>query len=126
VDAFERAVASFVSAKYAVAVNSGTAALHCAVFAAGAGAGHEVITSPLTFVASANAVLYQGGVPIFADIRSDTLMLDPAEVAARVSSRTRAIVPVDFAGQPCDLDELLAIAREHDLLMIEDAAGAPD
>jgi len=124
VDAFERAVASFVSAKYAVAVNSGTAALHCAVFAAGAGAGHEVITSPLTFVASANAVLYQGGVPIFADIRSDTLMLDPAEVAARVSSRTRAILPVDFAGQPCDLDELLAIAREHDLLMIEDAAHA--
>jgi perosamine synthetase len=124
VDAFERAVASFVSAKYAVAVNSGTAALHCAVFAAGAGAGDEVITSPLTFVASANAVLYQGGVPIFADIRSDTLMLDPAEVAARVSSRTRAILPVDFAGQPCDLDELLAIAREHDLLMIEDAAHA--
>jgi len=124
VDAFERAVASFVAAKHAVAVNSGTAALHCAVFAAGAGAGHEVITSPLTFVASANAVLYQGGVPIFADIRSDTLMLDPAEVAARVSSRTRAILPVDFAGQPCDLDELLAIAREHDLLMIEDAAHA--
>src|SRR6266850_1834791 len=99
VEAFERAVASFVAAKHAVAVNSGTAALHCAVFAAGAGTGHEVITSPLTFVASANAVLYQGGVPIFADIRSDTLMLDPAEVAPRITSRTRAILPVDFAGQ---------------------------
>jgi len=124
VDAFEQAVASVVAAKHAVAVNSGTAALHCAVFAAGVGAGDEVITSPLTFVASANAVLYQRGVPIFADIRSDTLMLDPDEVAARVTSRTRAILPVDFAGQPCDLDALLTIAREHDLMTIEDAAHA--
>jgi perosamine synthetase len=124
VDAFEQAVASVVGAKHAVAVNSGTAALHCAVFAAGVGAGDEVITSPLTFVASANAVLYQRGVPIFADIRSDTLMLDPAEVAARVTSRTRAILPVDFAGQPCDLDALLTIARDHDLMTIEDAAHA--
>jgi UDP-4-amino-4,6-dideoxy-N-acetyl-beta-L-altrosamine transaminase len=124
VDAFEQAVASVVAAKHAVAVNSGTAALHCAVFAAGVGAGDEVITSPLTFVASANAVLYQRGVPIFADIRSDTLMLDPDEVAARVTSRSRAILPVDFAGQPCDLDALLTIAREHNLMTIEDAAHA--
>jgi perosamine synthetase len=124
VDAFEQAVASVVAAKHAVAVSSGTAALHCAVFAAGVGAGDEVITSPLTFVASANAVLYQRGVPIFADIRSDTLMLDPDEVAARVTSRTRAILPVDFAGQPCDLDALLTIAREHDLMTIEDSAHA--
>ena len=81
VDAFERAVASFVGTTHAVAVNSGTAALHCAVFAAGVEAGHEVITSPLTFVASANAILYQRGVPVFADIRPDTLMLDLADVA---------------------------------------------
>jgi len=124
VDAFERAVASFVGAKHAVAVNSGTAALHCAVFAAGVEAGHEVITSPLTFVASANAILYQKGVPVFADIRSDTLMVDPADVAARITDRTRAILPVDFAGQPCDLDEFLTLAREHRLSLIEDAAHA--
>jgi perosamine synthetase len=124
VEAFERAVASLVAAKHAVAVNSGTAALHCAVFAAGVWADHEVITSPMTFVASANAVLYRGGVPIFADIRSDTLMLDPADVEARITGRTRAILPVDFAGQPCDLDGLLALARKHGVLMIEDAAHA--
>lgn len=124
VDAFERAVASFVGAKHAVAVNSGTAALHCAVFAAGVEAGHEVITSPLTFVASANAVLYQRGVPLFADIRPDTLMLDPADVAARITSRTRAILPVDFAGQPSDLDDFLVLARAHGLSLIEDAAHA--
>jgi UDP-4-amino-4,6-dideoxy-N-acetyl-beta-L-altrosamine transaminase len=124
VDAFEQAVASFVGAKHAVAVNSGTAALHCAVFAAGVEAGHEVITSPLTFVASANAVLYQKGAPVFADIRSDTLMLDPADVAARITSRTRAILPVDFAGQPCDLDDFLTLARARGLSLIEDAAHA--
>ncbi len=124
VDAFERAVASVVEARHAIAVNSGTAALHAAVFAAGVGAGDEVITSPLTFVASANAVLYQGGVPVFADVLPDTLNLDPADVAARVTPRTRAILPVDFAGQPCDLDALAELARAHRLLVIEDAAHA--
>ena len=124
VEAFERAVASFVTAKHAVAVNSGTAALHCAVFAARVGAGDEVITSPMTFVASANAILYQRGVPVFADIRSDTLMLDSADVEGRITDRTRAILPVDFAGQPCDLDGLLAVARKHGALLIEDAAHA--
>ena len=124
VDDFERAVASVVEARHATAVNSGTAALHAAVFAAGIGSGDEVITSPLTFVASSNAVLYQGGVPIFADILPVTLNLDPAEVAARVTSRTRAVLPVDFAGQPCDLDRLGEIARAHRLLLIEDAAHA--
>jgi perosamine synthetase len=124
VDDFERAVASVVEARHATAVNSGTAALHAAVFAAGIGSGDEVITSPLTFVASSNAVLYQGGVPIFADILPVTLNLDPAEVAARVTSRTRAVLPVDFAGQPCDLDRLGEIAQAHRLLLIEDAAHA--
>jgi perosamine synthetase len=124
VDDFERAVASVVEVRHAVAVSSGTAALHAAVFAAGVGVGDEVITSPLTFVASANAVLYQGGVPIFADIRSDTLNVDPTEVAARVTSRTRAVLPVDFAGQPCDVEALGEIARAHRLLVIEDAAHA--
>ncbi len=122
VDDFERAVASVVEARHAIAVNSGTAALHAAVFAAGIGVGDEVITSPLTFVASANAVLYQGGVPIFADVLLDTLNLDPAEVAVRVTSRTRAVLPVDFAGQPYDVDGLGEIARAHRVPVIEDAA----
>ncbi|HEV2054694.1 MAG TPA: UDP-4-amino-4,6-dideoxy-N-acetyl-beta-L-altrosamine transaminase [Methylomirabilota bacterium] len=124
VEAFERAVASVVEARHAVAVSSGTAALHAAVFAAGIGPGDEVITSPLTFAASANVVLYLGGTPVFADIRPDTLNVDPAEVAVRVTPKTRAILPVDFAGQPCDLDGLSEISRARGLAMIEDAAHA--
>jgi len=124
VEAFERAVAATVEARHAVAVSSGTAALHAAVFAAGIGPGDEVITSPLTFAASANAVLYLGGTPVFADIRPDTLNVDPAEVEARITPRTRGIAPVDFAGQPCDLDALMEIARIHRLVTIEDAAHA--
>src|SRR5215467_6284087 len=121
---FERAVAGLVGAPHAVAVSSGTAALHAAVAAAGIGPGDEVITSPLTFAASANAVLYLGGTPVFADIRPDTLNIDPAEVEARITPSTRGIVPVDFAGQPCDLDALMEIARIHQLVTIEDAAHA--
>jgi len=124
VEHFERAVAGAVDARHAVAVSSGTAALHAAVFASGIGPGDEVITSPLTFVASANAVLYLGGTPVFADIRSDTLNVDPAEVDARITPRTRAVLPVDFAGQPCDLDDLARVARGQSLSLIEDAAHA--
>jgi UDP-4-amino-4,6-dideoxy-N-acetyl-beta-L-altrosamine transaminase len=124
VEAFERAVAGAVEARYAVAVNSGTAALHAAVFAGGIGPGDEVITTPLTFVASANAVLYLGGTPVFADIRPDTLNVDPAEVEALITPKTRAILPVDFAGQPCDLDALGRIASARGLVTIEDAAHA--
>lgn len=124
VEAFERAVASAVESRHAVAVNSGTAALHAAVFSAGIGPGDEVITSPLTFAASANAVLYLGGTPIFADIRPDTLNVDPAEIEARITQKTRAVLPVDFAGQPCDLDALGHLAHARGLTMIEDAAHA--
>ena len=124
VEAFERAVASAVESRHAVAVNSGTAALHAAVFAAGIGPGDEVITSPLTFAASANAVLYLGGTPMFADIRPDTLNVDSAEIEARITPKTRAILPVDFAGQPCDLDALGHLAHARGLTMIEDAAHA--
>jgi len=124
VEAFERAVASAVESRHAVAVSSGTAALHAAVFAAGIGPGDEVVTSPLTFAASANAVLYLGGTPVFADIRPDTLNVDPAAVEARISPKTRAILPVDFGGQPCDLDVLGGMARARGLAMIEDAAHA--
>ena len=124
VEAFERAVASVVEARHAVAVNSGTAALHAAVFAAGIGPGDEVVTSPLTFAASANAVLYLGGTPVFADVRPDTLNVDPAELEARMTPKTRAVLPVDFAGQPCDLDVIGGIARARGLSVIEDAAHA--
>jgi dTDP-4-amino-4,6-dideoxygalactose transaminase len=124
VDEFERAVASAVGAAHAVAVSSGTAALHAAVAAAGIGPGDEVITSPLTFAASANAVLYRGGVPVFADIQEDTLNLDPVAMEMRLTGRTRALLPVDFAGQPGAVDEFARIARARGLTLIEDAAHA--
>jgi len=121
---FEAAFAARVGARQAVAVTSGTAALHAAAFAAGIGPGDEVIVSPMTFAASANCVLYQGGRPVFADVRPDTLNLDPAAAEAAVTPRTKAIVAVDYTGQPADLDELGAIARQHGLVLIEDAAHA--
>ena len=121
---FERRFAATVSARHAVAVSSGTAALHAAVFAADVGAGDEVVTTPLTFVATANAVLYQGGVPRFADVRPDTLTLDPDSLRKAMTPRTRAVLPVHFAGQPCDLDFVREIARGRGLRVIEDAAHA--
>jgi UDP-4-amino-4,6-dideoxy-N-acetyl-beta-L-altrosamine transaminase len=121
---FERAVATCVGAAHGVAVSSGTAALHAAMAAAGVGPGDEVITSPITFVASANAVLYRGAVPVFADVRPDTLLLDPARVEAKLTSRTRAVVPVDFAGQPCAMEPLVAQLRQRGICIIEDAAHA--
>ena len=122
IEELERAVAAAAGASHAVAVNSGTAALHAAVAAAGIGPGDEVITSPLTFVASANAVLYVGGRPVFADVRADTLCLDPVDAEMQLTPRTRALLPVDFAGQPADLDELGRIAAARGLTVIEDAA----
>src|SRR5262245_51539993 len=124
VDRFERAVAAAVGAPHAVAVSSGTAALHAAVFAAAIGPGDEVVVPALTFAASANAVVYQGGVPVFADVRRDTLNVAPADLAAKISPRTRALMAVDFAGQPADLAEIGAVARDHRLALIEDAAHA--
>src|SRR4029077_3890039 len=99
---FEAAFAATVGAAHAVAVNSGTAALHAAMFALGVGAGDEVIVPPMTFAATANAAVYQGATPVFADVCADTLLLDPRSAAAKISARTRAIVGVDYAGQPCD------------------------
>jgi dTDP-4-amino-4,6-dideoxygalactose transaminase len=124
VAAFEKQLASAAGAAHAVGVSSGTAALHAAVFAAGIGPGDEVITSPMTFVASSNAILYLRGVPVFADILPDTLQIDPAAIEARLTPRTRAVLPVDFAGQPCDLDPIMALARARSLTVIEDAAHA--
>ena len=121
---FERAVAARAGARHAVAVNSGTAALHVAAFAAGIGPGDEVIVAALTFAASGNVVLYLGGRPVFADVRADTLNLDPARVAAAITPRTRAIITVDFAGQPCELGPLRELADRHRLALIDDAAHA--
>ena len=124
VDAFEAAFAETVGARYAVAVSNGTAALHAAAFAAGIGPGDEVVTTPLTFAASANCARYLGATVVFADVRPDTLNLDPADVARRITPRTRAIVPVDYTGQPADLDQLAQLAARHGLTVIEDASHA--
>jgi perosamine synthetase len=121
---FEEAFAARVGAKYAVSVSSGTAALHAAAFAAGLKAGEEAITTPLTFAATANCVLYQGATPVFADVCTDTLNFDPEEVAKKISAKTRAILPVDYAGHPADLTSVVEIGRQHGLLVIEDACHA--
>lgn len=121
VPAFEQAFARFVGQEHAVAVSSGTAALHAAVRAAGIQPGDEVVVPPMTFVATANAVVFEGGVPVFADVDPDTLLLDPTEVERRITSRTRAIIAVDYAGQPCDYEALQSIARRHGLTLIADA-----
>ncbi|OMP65794.1 UDP-4-amino-4,6-dideoxy-N-acetyl-beta-L-altrosamine transaminase [Domibacillus epiphyticus] len=124
VAAFEKKVADYVGAAYAVAFSNGTAALHGACFAAGIGHGDEVITTPMTFAASANCVLYQGGTVVFADINPKTYNIDPVEIKKNISSKTKAIIPVAFTGQPADLERIHELARKHDLVVIEDAAHA--
>ncbi|MGI2296565.1 UDP-4-amino-4,6-dideoxy-N-acetyl-beta-L-altrosamine transaminase [Paenibacillus sp. GXUN7292] len=122
IEQFEVAIAEYVGASYAVAFSNGTAALHGACFAAGIGVGDEVITTPITFAASSNCVLYCGGTPVFADIQRDTYNIDPASVNKQITSKTKAIIPVDLTGQPADLDSIMDIARRHNLVVIEDAA----
>lgn len=125
VEAFEEALARACAVRFAVAVSSGTAALHLACLACGLGPGHTGITSPITFVASANAVAYCGATPRFADVDPTTVTLDPAALAdACVRHRPRVVIPVDFAGQPADLPAIRAIADRHGALVIEDAAHA--
>jgi perosamine synthetase len=124
VDEFEEAFAAYVGAKFAVSFSSGTAALHGAAFAANLEAGDEAITTPMTFCASANCVLYQGATPVFADVCDDTLNLDPQEVSRRLSSRTKAIIAVDYAGHPASLEQLRQIAKTKGALLIEDACHA--
>jgi perosamine synthetase len=118
---FEKAVCDFTGAKCAVAVSSGTAALHCAMFAAGIRKGDEVIVTPMTFVASSNAILYCGGTPVFADVIPETLLINPDEVEKKITAKTKAVVAVDYAGQPCDYDALSSICSKHGLLLISDA-----
>ncbi len=118
---FEQALARYVSAKYAVAVSSGTAALHCAMYALGIGPGDEVIVPAMTFAASANCVVFQGGTPVFADVDAATLLIDPNDVERRITPRTKAIIAVDYAGQPCDYHALREIADRHHLSVAADA-----
>ena len=119
---FEKTVADYVGAGYAVAVANGTAALHIACLAAGIGKGDEVITTPITFAASANCVLYCGGTPVFADIKKDTYNIDPEDIERKITEKTKAIIPVHYTGQPCEMDAIHEIARKHNLVVIEDGA----
>lgn len=122
VSEFEKALCELTGSKYAVAISNGTAALHAACFAAGIKTGDEVITTPLTFAASANCVLYCGGFPVFADINADTWNIDPREVEKKITSKTKAVLAVDFTGQAVQVDEIREICKRYNLIFIEDAA----
>jgi perosamine synthetase len=124
IERFEDQIADRVGAPYAAAASSGTAGLHLMVRTAGIGAGDEVITSPLTFAASANCFLYEGATPVFADVDRRTWNIDPAAVEAAVTERTKAVVAVDIFGYPCELDALIALCDRHGLALIEDSAQA--
>jgi len=124
VQEFEERLAEVCGAKYAVALSSGTAALHAACTAAGIGPGDEVITSSITFVATANAVVYCGGTPILADVEADTANIDPAEIEKQITPRTRALLPVYFAGHPAEMSAINSTATKHGLIVIADACHA--
>ena len=124
VNEFEEKVAKYVGTKYAVAVSSGTAALHAACAVIGIHDGDEVITTPNTWVSTANAALYCGGRTVFADIDKDTYNINPDDIEKNISKRTKAIIPVHYAGQPCDMERIHKIAEAHHLVVIEDAAHA--
>lgn len=124
IEEFERKVAAYTGAKYAVAIANGTAALHAACYAAEIGEGDEVITTPITFAASSNCVLYCGGKPVFADIDEKTYNISPEDIERKIASATKAIIAVHFTGQPCEMEKIHNIARKHNLIVIEDAAHA--
>jgi perosamine synthetase len=124
IDRFEELVAERVGAPFAVAVSSGTAGLHLLARAAGLGPGDEAITSPISFVASANCFIFEGATPVFVDVDRRTLNLDPVAVEAAITTRTKAVVAVDMFGYPCELEEIRAICDQHELALIEDAAEA--
>lgn len=121
---FEDKFADYVDAKYAVAIANGTAALHAATYAAGIKEGDEVITTPITFAATANSVLYQDATPVFADIDPKTYNIDPESIKEKITEKTKAIIPVHYTGQPCEMDKIKEIAAENDLVIIEDGAHA--
>jgi UDP-4-amino-4,6-dideoxy-N-acetyl-beta-L-altrosamine transaminase len=124
IPSLEKKLCEITGARYAVAVCNCTAALHIACMAAGIGSGDEVITTPITFAASANCILYCSGTPVFADIDPETYCIDPAEIEKKITPRTKAVIPVHFTGQTVQHDEIAALCREHNLLLIEDAAHA--
>ena len=121
---FEKALAKYCGVKYAVATSNGTVALHLAYLVAGFEAEDEVITSPNTFVATANMLLTVEAKPVFCDIRLDTYNIDESKIEKLITKKTKAIVPVHFAGQPCEMDKILKIARKYNLIVIEDACHA--
>ena len=125
VEEFERRFAEKAGARLGVAVNSGTAALHAAMYALGIGPGDEVIVPPMTFTATANCVVFQGGTPVFADIDPRTGLIDPREVEKKITKKTRAIIAVDYSGHPCDYDALSAVARRHGVELVADGCHAP-
>ena len=120
----EKNFAEFIGSRHAVAVNSGTAALHCSLYAVGIRSGDEVVTTPFTFVATANAIMMQGAKPVFADIEEDTFNIDPEKIAEKITKKTKAILPVDLYGHPYDYGEIKKIADENGLKIIEDACQA--
>ncbi len=124
VDLFERELASYISARHTIAVNSGTSALDIAVQALDFPKGSEIITTPFTFAGTSNAILYNGHIPVFADIDPTTRNIHPDEIRRKITQKTHAIIYVDYAGHPCAIDEIREIAREHDLRLIEDACHA--
>jgi len=121
---FENAIAEFVDTKYAIAVSSGTAALHCAIYAANIGFNDEVIIPSMTFAATANCVLFQGGKPVFVDVSPETLLINPQKLEENITDRTKAIIAVDYAGHPCDYDRLRKITDIYGLVLISDACHA--
>ncbi len=121
---FEDDFAAFKGSRHAVALNSCTAALHLSMFAAGISAGDEVITTPMTFCATVNAIIHCGATPVLADCRRETMNIDPGEIEAKITPRTKAVLPVHFAGRCCDMEPIMKIAAEHNLLVIEDCAHA--
>ncbi len=124
VEAFESAFADFIGVEHAIAVSSGTAALHIALLAAGIGEGDEVITTPFTFIATANAILFVGAKPVFVDVREDDFNIDVEKVKDAITERTKAIIPVHLYGQPCDMKAIADLAEDHNLHVIEDACQA--
>jgi perosamine synthetase len=122
VEEFEHAFAEVVGARHGVAVSNGTAALHAAMYALGIGPGDEVIVPTMTFVASANCVVYQGGIPVLVDVDPETLLIDPAAVERAITARTRAVIAVDYAGQPCDYDMLRQLTEPRGIALVDDAA----
>ena len=121
---FEKRFAEYVGAKYAVAVNSCTAALHVSLLSQDIGPGDEVITTPMTFASTASTIIHTGATPVFADIDYRTGCIDPKEIEKKITPRTRAIVPVHYSGEVCDLDSIYEIAKQHNLYVSEDAAHA--